>query len=465
MKADAIYRDMIGRHAKAHGLRLVTTYEDLGWSGRKGSKRRPRFEEMLVAAEDERFDVLIVPKLSRFGRSMRDNLAAYDRLEAAGVAIVFLDLGADTSTPAGRLIRNIMTSLAEWESDLISERWKDTHAYLARSGRPSGQACFGYRYDPKSKRQEPHPREAAIVREIFSRFAAGAGLREISRDLERRGIRGQRGSTRWAPSLGYLLDNETYIGFRRWDGELIPGTWEPIIDRELWDQAQAIRNGTAAMYPWINRRGGKQTALLTGLAECGACGGPMWHVGHRYRCATNMRGKGCSTMGVAARKAEGAIAEAFLARLSEAHRARARTRKALAPGPRPDLETVDAELADLDRKMQRLVAASLESPGEGFDSVFRREAATLEARRDELQREAARRAMAAQESRRRSEQLDQLREQIADLPTVWEKASTVRRREMLALAVECIRVQQGRGGVKSFDIAWLPWLRSEEVAA
>jgi putative DNA-invertase from lambdoid prophage Rac len=102
MKADAIYREQITRHVKAHDLRLVETFEDIGWSGRKGSKRRPRFEEMLSAGEAGRFDVLVVPKLSRFGRSMRDNLAAYDRLEAAGVAIAFLDLGADTSTPAGR---------------------------------------------------------------------------------------------------------------------------------------------------------------------------------------------------------------------------------------------------------------------------------------------------------------------------------------------------------------------------
>lgn len=471
MQADAIYREQITRYAKAHDLRLVETFEDIGWSGRRGSRTRPRFEAMLASAEMGAFDLLIVPKLSRFGRSVRDNLAAIDRLEAAGVEIAFLDLGVDTSTPVGRLVRNILNDLAEFEADLIADRWRDTHSFLARSGRPSGMACYGYLYDPGAKTMVVNKAEARVVREIFRRYAEGEGLRAIARDLERRGIRGQRGSTRWAPSLGYLLENESYVAMRRVaavherggkrvrgkkrGGELVEGNWPAIVDRALFDRVQVLRSGTPVAYPWINRRGGRQTGLLTGLAVCGRCGGPMWHAGDRYRCANGLRNRGCGSHGTSASRAERIVADAFLSKLSEAHRVRAKSAKlpitAAGAGHDPS-----AELAEVERKMAKALAAGLESTGEGFDAALRREIERLEQRREDLLGDAIRRAAQAEEAAQRAERAEQLRDQIADLKAVWEKASGEQRREMLALAIERIRVVGD--GAKTFDIVWRPWV-------
>lgn len=455
MKADAIYRDQIRRHAKANDLRLTKVYEDIGWSGREGSKRRPAFEAMLDAADGGGIETLIVPKLSRFGRSLRENVEAYDRLARAGCSIVFLDLGVDSSTSTGKLLRNIFTSLAEWESDLISDRWKDTHAYLARRGRPSGSAAFGYRYDSSAKELRPCKPEAAVVREIFGRYARGEGIREIARDLERRGIRGMRGATRWAPTIGYVLDNMTYIGVRLWQDEEIPGDWEPLIDRDLWDRVQALRASTADRPAFRN---GSPRALLSGVLRCGRCGEPMWHVGDRYRCSTFMRGRGCASNAVAASKAECIAQEAFLERLSEPHRRRAAAKGAalLARArPRGRALGLQREIADVDHQIEALVAKAAEAPGPAFERAFQRRAAALEERRADLEARAGRLAVDAEHEKRQRAAVQQLQSQLADLPSVWEKASMTQRREMLSLAVAQIRVVGD--GIKSLAITWHPW--------
>lgn len=76
------------------------------------------------SAESGEFDVLVIPKLSRFGRSAKDNLIAFDRLDEAGVAIIFMDLDVDTRTPFGRMMRTFLSAMAEFESDRISEYWR-----------------------------------------------------------------------------------------------------------------------------------------------------------------------------------------------------------------------------------------------------------------------------------------------------------------------------------------------------
>jgi site-specific DNA recombinase len=455
MKADAIYRDQIRRHVRAGDLRLVKLYEDIGWSGREGSKRRPQFEAMLDAAGAGSFDTLIVPKLSRFGRSLRENVQAYDRLARAGCSIVFLDLGVDTSTSTGKLLRNIFTSLAEWESDLISDRWKDTHSFLARRGRPSGSVPFGYGYDAEAKEQRPREPEASVVREIFTRYANGEGIRPIARDLERRGVRGMRGATRWAPTIGYVLDNMTYVGVRLWQDEEIPGTWEPIIDRGLWDRVQALRQATVDRPAF---RTGTPRALLSGLLRCGRCGEPMWHVGDRYRCSTFMRRRGCASNAVKAAKAERLAGEAFLGHLSEPHRRRAAAKgKALVAGRQSEnaAAALRREIGDVDRQIESLVAKAAESPGPAFEAAFRRRATELEDRRAELEAQAARLAVDAEQEERRRGALRELQAQLADLPAVWEKATMGQRRDMLSLAMAEIRVV--REGVKSLEITWHPW--------
>ena len=95
-------------------------YVDVGWSGR--SSDRPNFNRMREEVAAGRIDRVYAVKLDRLGRSVADILGFFREMEGAGVGIVILDQNIDTSTPMGRLLRNVLAAVAELEADLISER-------------------------------------------------------------------------------------------------------------------------------------------------------------------------------------------------------------------------------------------------------------------------------------------------------------------------------------------------------
>ncbi|GEM_PF-5437555 len=461
MLADSIYRQEIEGYASAYGYRLAEVFADLDFSGRKGSKARPAFTTMLERRDE--FDLIIVPKLSRFGRSMKDNLAAYDVLEGSGVGIAFLDLRMDTTTSGGKLMRNVLTALAEYESDLISERWKDTHRYLAKNGRHLGGVTVPFGYQYVDKQLSPHPSQAPEARLIFERFAAGWGLRAIARDLNERGVTCQRGSKVWNQSrIARILDNPTFAGYRHYGDELTEGQWEPLIDRKLWERVKLTRMATKASRPALNRKG-KGGSLLSELLTC-TCGAPMWRstasnpARSTYECSKSARkreGGECRAGGVAAGRVENIVTEAFMERIAAPFAAHVRKAPERAFGAATPREDSTARLARIDRKLETLVRLTLESPGPATDATFRRQAEALEAERAEVAAQAARDEVASRATRARADSLDELRARAADIRAVWTAATVSERNEMLRTAINSVTVLPDRARLKEFMIDWV----------
>ena len=104
-------------------------------SGKQGA-RRPKMDEMMKDANFKRFDVVIVWKLDRFGRSLQDLIANIQTLELAHIRFIALTQNIDTDirTPTGRLLFHIMGAFAEFERDLIVERTKAGMAEAKRQG-------------------------------------------------------------------------------------------------------------------------------------------------------------------------------------------------------------------------------------------------------------------------------------------------------------------------------------------
>jgi len=126
-------------YAHARGLELVEehVYIDHGISGAKD--RRPALDRLMADARARRFDVLAVTKLDRLARSVRHLTMLAAELEALGVDLVVLDQSIDTSTPAGRLLFNVLGSIAEFERDLIRERVVAGMAAAKRRGAAIGR--------------------------------------------------------------------------------------------------------------------------------------------------------------------------------------------------------------------------------------------------------------------------------------------------------------------------------------
>jgi len=184
-----------------------------------------------------------------------------------------------------------------------------THEHLltkARRGFVVGGAVYGYEnVEVKNGEHRTHveykinEKEAAIVREIFERFAAGDGLRMLAKDFNERGIAppraGKRGSGSWSTSvLWAMLRRERYRGILVWNTRektYCGGTkvriardaseWITakapelkIIDDDLWFRAQA-KTQRITDPQQKKARGRPHRHLLSGFARCGECGGPL----------------------------------------------------------------------------------------------------------------------------------------------------------------------------------------------
>jgi DNA invertase Pin-like site-specific DNA recombinase len=124
--------------AEARGWRLADEYVDSGVSGSKDS--RPELNRLMADAKRRKFDVVLVWKLDRFGRSLRHLVNALAEFESLGIAFVSLSDNLDLSTASGRLMFNIIGAMAEFERELIRERvkagMKNAKAKGTRIGRP-----------------------------------------------------------------------------------------------------------------------------------------------------------------------------------------------------------------------------------------------------------------------------------------------------------------------------------------
>lgn len=107
----------IGQYAAYRKYELVKIYRDEGVSGAK--VERPGLTAMRKDAENKKFQKVIFKKLSRFGRSARNLLELYEEFGRYEVDLISIEEGISTDTPSGKLQRNVLSSIAEFERDTI----------------------------------------------------------------------------------------------------------------------------------------------------------------------------------------------------------------------------------------------------------------------------------------------------------------------------------------------------------
>jgi DNA invertase Pin-like site-specific DNA recombinase len=317
MRAPELYRDEIVAYCRHRRLSLTEIFSDIDFSAFRGAGPRPALEELKRRRRE--FSAVVVPKLSRFGRSVKDLITLFEQFEDDGVSLVFLDVGLDTSTSQGRLLRHIMSAFAEYESDVRADYFRAALDNRARRGLPpTGWIAFGYkRSGGNYVIHEPH---AAIVREVFELYSKGATMKSIARSLNARGIPSPRIKSWSKPTIAKFLDNHHYAGMLKHRGELRAGSWEPIVSRSLWNRVQARRLA-------ISNRGVcpiRGLYLLSGLIECGVCGRTLHHrtkqdrVPGQYVCRGNRAVGYCPGGGIAEHRAEGFVVDAYVDRYRKA---------------------------------------------------------------------------------------------------------------------------------------------------
>jgi DNA invertase Pin-like site-specific DNA recombinase len=322
-------------------------YTDDGISGGE-FKNRPGLLRLLNALKPAPpFDAVIMMEASRLGRDrLSTELVARDLFEA-GVKIYYYldDTEERLDTPEHRFVMAARGFAAEMEREKAKQRTRDALLARAKLGRVTGGVVFGYRNVPVHTgsdasgnplrayvQHEIEPAEAAIVRGIFQMYADGFGLKKITKTLNgdpglgserqryfaaRRVPPPRKGSGSWAPScIDAILKRERYRGritwgrFRNTDkgGRTRVRARQPadqwvavdmpelrIVSDDLWDAAQARRCQHSQVREGARQQRGAtaplptprtSASLLSGLAICTACGGPitMSGSGKRTQC-------------------------------------------------------------------------------------------------------------------------------------------------------------------------------------
>jgi len=116
---------------------IAGEYIDNGISGTK--ERRPQLDRLLEAARKRQIDMIIVWKLDRFGRSLKQLVMTLEELSSLGIGFISYQDSIDLTTPQGRLMFHIIGSMAEFERELIAERVRTGIENARRKGKRLGR--------------------------------------------------------------------------------------------------------------------------------------------------------------------------------------------------------------------------------------------------------------------------------------------------------------------------------------
>jgi len=325
--------------------------------------KRPAFEELRQDIEAGRIQVVIVTRLDRITRSLKDLIELMEFLQQHDVKLISLTENIDTTGPMGRFVLNLLGSIAQLEREIDSERVAADMHHRALSGKWTGGVVpLGYttkgkllrkflekgmkedealkkanKIAPEKGRLYVVNEQAALIRKIYELYLELKSLRRVTHELNKLHIKTPEGETWAASSIRRILTNPTYIG-RIWYGKrktelatgrlrqvkpelwkVVKGEHEAIINEESFNRVQDLLKQR-----YMKPSKAKQVYMLAGLLRCGLCKGGMFgYIYFRkkygkeyfyYRCQNSMQ-KGrsvCKGLVVPARMVEKAVIDTLL---------------------------------------------------------------------------------------------------------------------------------------------------------
>jgi site-specific DNA recombinase len=211
-----------------HEWKVVKEYLEEGKSGYY--LEREKIQELIQECRDGLINVVLVYKLDRLSRNLRDILFLVDEeFKKKQVDFVSISESFDTTSHAGRFFFHIIGALAEFERNMIRDRVIMGMDKKANDGYVQYRAPRGYKYlDGKIVVDDE---EAAKVRRIFADYIKHRSMAKVAQ------IHGMSD----AKTVQHILSNETYLGYVKWEGALIKGVHDAIIDDDTFNKVEKIR--------------------------------------------------------------------------------------------------------------------------------------------------------------------------------------------------------------------------------
>ena len=274
---------------------FVGIYHDFGISGFK--ENRPGFQEMLQAARDHEFDLIITKSVSRFCRNTDTLLKAVRELKELGVGVLFELQSINTLEASGEVMLTVLAAFAQAESENYSALAKMAYTRKCENGIPVQylERSFGYDLGNDGK-YVPDPEEAPWVERIFEMCAKGYRPKQIAGFLNEHGVVTKAGAEFSSSTVIRILENEIYKGdyiMHKYyvneerkevrnrgeaDAWCIRDDHKALVSIKLWEEAQEklremrdyLANGSVVgelnktIYPYMNK------------IFCAECGFPLY---------------------------------------------------------------------------------------------------------------------------------------------------------------------------------------------
>lgn len=277
------------------GNTVYKVYVDKGISG-KNIKDRPALRELLNDAKERKFDSVIVWKINRISRKLKDVLNIVDVFEYNNITFKSATESFDTTTSAGKMQLQMVAMVGEFERGTIAENVKMGMMARAREGRWNGNVVIGYdlvqKQDSTNRRRKDtelvvNVKEAEIVQTVFKLYSEGKGYKAITNYLNKFGYKTKKGNSFSIVAVKNILMNPVYVGkirynrLQNWSEKrrrninpnpiLVDGIHEPIIEQELWDKVQSMLEASKGRPSRIY----DGEYPLTGILKCPVCGAGM----------------------------------------------------------------------------------------------------------------------------------------------------------------------------------------------
>ena len=274
---------------------LAGIFADDGISG-TNTKKREEFNRMIDECMAGNIDMIITKSISRFARNTLDCLKYIRQLKDKNIPVYFEKENINTMDSKGEVMFTIMASLAQQESQSLSQNVKLGLQYRYQQGEIQVNCArfLGYTKD-ENKRLVVVPEEAEIVKRIYREYLEGASMLKIARGLEADGILNGAGKERWHTSnINQILRNEKYIGDallqktytvdfltkkRVKNNGIVPqyyveNSHEAIIPREVFMQVQEelVRRRIVHTSPNGKTRTFSSNHCFAQIVICGKCG-------------------------------------------------------------------------------------------------------------------------------------------------------------------------------------------------
>ncbi len=450
-KSLAAQKAEMSEFAQAHDWEIVAEFVDAGLSGT--NMDRPGLKNALKAAEQGSYDILLVHELSRLSRRLYDTLGIFEKLGRIEVGFASVqEPNFNFSTPTGRLVLTMLAALNQYYVDLLKMHTAKSKRERARRGLYNASITpYGYEHvGDADTPPERVPEQAAIVEEMFEKYASGKySFRQIADWMSDAGYRTRSGRRFSKDTVADMIRNPFYKG-KVWyrqgshsqdEGEIFDGQHEAIVSPQLWELCRRVRE---------RRRTAPRTYqpqyrvyLLNGLVRCDICGRKLRAQGAKagdyYREMSVQRGfLDCPVGGRGVRMEEidrqvGAVFRELrlpsdwqdeLAEMVEEEE---------------ELDTLQNRHARLVAERRRLKQMKIRGEFDTDPDLYRRE-------RTRIQRELAELPAAAE-----IQGVGFATGVIEELTDTWDDAELIDRRDLLRLALRQIKVDVVQGRVVTIE--------------